>query len=98
MLGLALDENAEGQHRVEPARQRGPAARERQLERARNPHDLDVGVGRAAPAQDLQRALHQPADVDLVEARGHHAVPVPGRIGIVALHCHHVSPSLRSSR
>ena len=65
VLGLAAGSarRTRARRRSDPARRR-QRARERQLEGARHPHDLEILLGGAARAQAVERGVDEALDVD----------------------------------
>ena len=63
VIGLAADDRAQRDQRVEVAGLREPLQRERRLQRARHGDDGDVALGDAGLLQRAQRAREQPSPI-----------------------------------
>jgi hypothetical protein len=99
VLGLALDHDAEREHRIDVAALGEPARRERQLVRARHPHQLDRRIVGAALPQHVGRGTDETLDMRLVEPRGHQREPAAASVVFRFDLVHaHVSPRLRFNR
>ena len=83
---VAPDHGTETDDRVDVAELCELSRRDRNLERAGHPHDVDVAVRDTALAKCCYRAVQQARGDDVVEARDHDADPHAGRVEAAGVH------------